>query len=142
MHKKCENKDFCNVIVPSKDTKLLKFNQYQKFNKAPFIVYADLECIIEKINGFKNHPENSSTTKVREHIPSGFSMFKISSFKSIANKHYEYRGKDCLKKFCESIREHTMKIINFEKKTLKLLTKEQQESYENAKVCYDCKDKF
>ena len=38
----------------------------------PFIIYADLECLIEKIDGCKNNPENSSTTKVSEHIPSGF----------------------------------------------------------------------
>ena len=70
--KKYENKDFCNVIMPSEDTKMLKFNQYQKSDKAPFIIYADLECIIGKIDGCKNNPKNSSTTKVREHIPSGF----------------------------------------------------------------------
>ena len=52
--------------------KLLEFNQYQKSEKAPFIIYADLECIIEKTDGCKNNPENSSTTKVSEHIPSGF----------------------------------------------------------------------
>ena len=32
--------------MPSKDTKIWEFNQYQKFDKAPFI-YADLECLIE-----------------------------------------------------------------------------------------------
>ena len=48
----CENKDFCNVIMPSEDTKMLEFNQYQKSNKAPFIIYADLECIIERIDGY------------------------------------------------------------------------------------------
>ena len=35
-----------------------------------------------------------------------------------------------------------MKIISFKKKKMKLLTKEQQESYENAKICYICKEKF
>ena len=35
-----------------------------------------------------------------------------------------------------------MKIINFKKKNMKLLTKEQQESYENAKLCYICKEIF
>ena len=78
----CENKDFCNVIMSFEDTKILEFNQYQKSNKAPFIIYADLECIIEKIDGCKNNPENSSTAKVSEHIPSGFSMSTVSSFKS------------------------------------------------------------
>ena len=102
--------------MPSEDTKILEFNQYQKSNKAPFIIYADLECIIGKTDGCKDNPENSSTSKVSEHILSGFSMSTISSFRSIENKHDVYRSKDCMKKFCEFLREHAMKIINFKKK--------------------------
>ena len=117
---------FCHVIVPE-DTKILEFNQNQKYDKAAFITYADHESIIEKIDGRKNNPENSSTTKVSKYIPSGFSMSAISSFRSIENKYDVYGGKDCMKKFCESLREHAMKIINFKKKKMKLLTKQQQE---------------
>ena len=102
--------------MPSKDTKLLKFNQYEQSDKVPFIIYADLECIVENIDGCRNDPENSSTTKVRKHIPSGFSISTISSFRSIENRCNMYRGKDCMKKFCEFLREHTMKIINLVKK--------------------------
>ena len=80
--------------MPSEDTKMLEFNQYQKSDKAPFVTYADLECPIEKINGCKNNPENSSATKLSEHIPSGFSMSTISSTKSVENKHDVHRGKD------------------------------------------------
>ena len=127
--------------MPSDDTKILEFNQYQKSDKAPFIIYADLECIIEKIDGCKNNAENSSTTKVSKHIPSGFSLSTISLFRSIENKDDVYRGKDCMKKFCEFLRERAMKRINFKKK-MKFLRKEQQESYENAKICYICKEKF
>ena len=79
-------KIFCNIIMPSKNTKILEFNQYQKSVQAPFIIYANLECIIEKTDGCKNNPENSSTAKVNEHIPSGFSMSTISFFRSIENK--------------------------------------------------------
>ena len=39
-------------------------NQYQKSDKAPFIIYADLECLKEKIDGCENNPETSSTTKL------------------------------------------------------------------------------
>ena len=88
--------------MPSEDIKMLEFNQYQKSDKAPFIIYADLESITEKIDGCKDNPENSSTTKVSEHIPSGFSMFTISSFRSIKNKHDVYRGKDCMKNCVDS----------------------------------------
>ena len=84
----------------SEDTKILEFNQYQKSDKAPFIIYADLGCILENIDGCKNNPENSSATKVSEHIPSGFLMSMISSIRSIENKHDVYRDKDCKKKFC------------------------------------------
>ena len=38
-HKKvCENKDFCNVIMTSEDTKILELIQYQKSDKAPCII--------------------------------------------------------------------------------------------------------
>ena len=104
--------------MPSEDTKTLEFNRYKKSDKAPLIIYADLECIIEKINGCKNNPENSSTTKVSEHIPSSFSISTISSFRSIENKHHVYRGKDCTKKICQPLREHAMKIISFIKKKI------------------------
>ena len=96
-----ENKDFRNTVMPSEDTKILKFNQCQKSNKAPFIIYANLECLLEKTDGCLNNPGNSSTTKVGEHITSGFSMSTISSLKSIENKHGVYRGKDCMKKFAD-----------------------------------------
>ena len=73
------------------NTKILEFNQYQKYDKAPFIIHADLECIIEKIDRYENNPENSSTTKVSKHIPSGFSMSTKSSFRSMENEHDEVK---------------------------------------------------
>ena len=43
LHKKvCENKKFCNVIMPSEDIKWIKFNQYQISDETQFIIYADL----------------------------------------------------------------------------------------------------
>ena len=52
-------------------------------DKTTCIIYADLESLMEKIDGCKNNPNKLSTTKVNEHIPSGFSVSTISSFKSI-----------------------------------------------------------
>ena len=112
--------------MPSEDTKkILELNQNQKSYKVPYIIYADLEYI-EKIDGCKNNPENLSTTKVSKNTPC-FLMFTTLSFKSKENLHDVYRGIDCKKKFCESLREYAMKIINFKRKKMMLLTKEQQE---------------
>ena len=46
-----------------------------------------------------------------------------------------------MKRFCEFLREHAIKIISFKKKKTKLLTKELQKSYQNAKICYIYKKK-
>ena len=70
--------------MPSEDTKVLQFIQYQKSYKAPFVIYADREFLTEKIDKCKNN-ENSFTTKVRKPIPSGFSISTISSFKTMKN---------------------------------------------------------
>ena len=142
-HKKvCENKDFCNVVMPSEDTKILELNQYHISDKAILIIYANLESLIVNIDGCKNNAEKSTMKKVSEHIPKGFSMSTISSVKGIENKHDVCRGKDSIKNFCESLREHAMKIITLKRKKMKLLTDQQQELYENAKTCYICKEKF
>ena len=83
-----------------------------------------------------------------DHIPSGFSMSAISSFRRIENKHDVYRSQDCTKKFCEVLRQNrrenssSMKIIYFFLKKKKLSIKEYQKSYENAKICYICNEKF
>ena len=42
-----------------------------------------------------------------------------------------------MKKFCEFLREEKMKLLK-----RKLLTKEHQKSYENAKICYICQKKI
>ena len=56
-------------------------------------------------------------------------MSTISSFRSIENQDNLYKGKDCMETFCKFLRKHAIEIINFKKKKIKLLTKEQQESY-------------
>ena len=77
------------------------------------------------MDGWVNNIENSFTAKVGGHIPCGYSISTIWAFDSKENKYNVYRGEDCMKKFCESLRKHAMKIIDFEKKKMIPLTNEQ-----------------
>ena len=65
--------------------------------KAPFIIYAELESLLEKMNTCHNNPEKSSTTKMNKHTPSGYSLFTQCSFDKSKNRFDYYRGKDCMK---------------------------------------------
>ena len=67
--KVCEIINVFNIVMPSEGTKILTFNKYQETDRELFIIYADLECVIGKIDGCKNDPEKSSGTKVGRHIP-------------------------------------------------------------------------
>ena len=44
----CDNDDYCYVEMPTKDKKSLKYNHGEKSLKAPFTIYADLECLLIK----------------------------------------------------------------------------------------------
>ena len=138
----CENHDYCHIEMPTKDNNIIKYNQGEKSIKLPFIVYADLECLLEKMSTCYNTPEESSTTKINKHTPSSYSIFAHCSFDKSKNKLNYYRGEDCITKFCKDLREHATKIINYEKKDMIPLSKKEEESYNNQKVCYICKKEF
>ena len=71
-----------------KEHEKIEYLPGEKSLKALFIVYADLECILSS----------------------------VCSFDDTKNKHYFYRGKDCIEKFCKDLKELGMEIINFKKK--------------------------
>ena len=82
-HKKAsKKKDFCSITMFSDDTKILECNQCKKSDKAPFLIYVDLQCIIKK---------NSSTRK-----PYSIRFFNVcnTSFRSMKDNHDVYRAKD------------------------------------------------
>ena len=108
----CENHDYCYVEMPEEYNKTLKYNKGEKSIRLPFIIIADLECLLEKMNTCYNNHEKSSTTKVNKRTTSGYSLFTHCSLDTTQKLDY-YRGKNCLKNFCLHLREHATKIINY-----------------------------
>ena len=137
-----ENHDYCHAEMPTKDNNIIKYNHGEKSMKVPFLIYADLECLPEKMSACKNNPNESSTIKINKHTPSGYSIFTSCSFDESRNKLNYYRGKDCMKKFCKDLKEHATRIINYEKKKIIPLTKEEKINYNDQQICYICKKEF
>ena len=71
----------------------------------------------------QNSPNESSTTEINKHIPSGYSIFTHCLFDQSKNKLDHYRGKNCMKKFSKDLREHATKIVNYEKKKNDIINK-------------------
>ena len=119
--------------MPTKNNNIIKYNHGEKSMKIPFIIYADLECLLEKMSTCINNLNESSTTKINKHTPSGYSIFTSCSFDESKNKLNHYRGKDCMKKFCKDLKEHATRIINHEKRKIIPLTKEETINYNDQK---------
>ena len=100
------------------------------------IIYADLECLLEKMSTCINNPNESTTTKINKHVPPGYSIFTHCSFDESKNKLNYYRKDDCMNKFCKDLREHVIKIINYEKKKMIPLTTEEKIYHNKQKICY------
>ena len=79
-HKKVCDHDYCYVELQEEDKKILKYNQGEKSMKVTFTIYADLESLLERMNTCHNNPEESATTKINKHTPSGYSLFTHGSF--------------------------------------------------------------
>ena len=79
--------------MPAKDNNIIKYNQGEKSIKLPFIICADLECLLEKMSTCQNNPNESSTTEIDKRTPSGYSLFTHCSFDQTKNKLDYFRVK-------------------------------------------------
>ena len=74
--------------------------------------------------------------------PSGYSLLTSCSFDKLENKQIYCRKRDCMKRFCNDLNEHVIRIINYETKPMIALTEEEKESYKNQELCHICDKEF
>ena len=122
----CNDHDFYFLKMPDDDNKTLKYVPGKKSIKVPFIICADLECLLQKIEPCQNNPEKSYAEKKVMHKPSGYSLITCCSFDKSENERKYYRGKDCMKMFCNDLKEQVNKIISYEMKAMIPLTNEEK----------------
>ena len=77
-----------------KEHEKIKYLPGEKSLKAPFIIFADLECLLKKTQYCQNYSKNSYAEKKAKHKPSGYAWCSICSFDYTKSKRYFYRGKD------------------------------------------------
>ena len=82
----------------------VKYVPGEKSLRAPFIICADLECLLRKINIRQNNLEKKVTEKKATHRPSDYSLVTCYSFDKSKNERKYYRGEDCMKLFCKDLK--------------------------------------
>ena len=122
------------------------FKIYSRQISIPFKIYADFECILEKVdNVSESYSDNSvavsGSKKYQNHVPCGFSYKLVSVDDQFSKDIVVYRGKDCVNKFITAILdEHKYcKIIkkNYFNQKLLMSTKD-EEIFRLPNKCWIC----
>ena len=103
------------------------------------MMYADFEAILVPIQGPNPDPSEAYTTKVNQHIPSGWCVYSKFAYRKVDDPLKLYRGKDCVEKFCDYIKQEGHRLYHmFPKKPMDLLTNRQWKLYKRMSKCHIC----
>ena len=70
----CDGYEGVKIELPKKET-MLKFKNYHRSEKVPFIVYANFECFIKPIQSCSPDDKESYTKQYQKHEPSSFCYY-------------------------------------------------------------------
>ena len=128
--------------MPDKNP-IVRYSNGQHQFKVPFIMYADFESILEPIQGAKNNPNISSTRGINSHKPSGWCLHTTFAYGKVNNPTTQYRGADCVERFCEKIISEAKRLYSsFPEVPMLPLTKSQLKKHKAAKECHICFKEF
>ena len=133
------NEQAVRIQMPTPNNKSIKFINHKKQLKAPWVIYADFESIIKKIEGPLFLQIKVLHIKVSIHEACGFCLRVVRS-DGFSPGLVFYRGPDCIQEFLKQLKE----AEPFFKQSLKNrkkrynLTPEEYQSYYNADTCWIC----
>ena len=107
----CRSNEAVRIEMPNRNPIDEYSDGHYQF-KVPFMMYADFESILEPIQGASNNPNVSSTTGVNIHTPSGRCVYSKFAYGKVTNPLTQYRGSDCVEKFCEHILSEAKRLYN------------------------------
>ena len=139
----CENNGSVRVEIP-KQGSTVEFKDGQNQFRVPFIMYADFESILEPMDPVEpGSPNQPYTNEVNQHTPSGWSVYSKFAYGDIDNPLRTYRGKDCIKSFCNYIKGEARRLYHmFPELPMDPLTKRQWKKYKQSTKCHICYKPF
>ena len=133
----CSNLNPCCMIMPEEGS-LVKFKNYLNLKKHPFIIYADFECIVEKIEGCDGNPGKSYTNKIHKHTPISYTYTVLCFNERIRKtKVVVYTGEDCMEQFVIDIEAECYELYHIPQ-AKPMLNREDKINHNYATRCRYC----
>ena len=124
--------------MPKVGENKMAFNNYYKQMKVPYVVYADFECVLRKINTCKPDNNQSFTLKMEKHEPCGFSYLVVRSDGQTFGP-FIYKGEDVVFVFLTFLQNHEREMReDMASKSPLVMTNEDWQKHRNATECLIC----
>ncbi|XP_070171333.1 uncharacterized protein [Polyergus mexicanus] len=127
-------------LLPTKDDKWLEFRNYSRKERLPFVVYADLECVLKK----KEESRTSNTSIVQHHEVYSVGYYARCALNGVSSTYRAYRGEDCVLWFVKELRDLALraKTILDTDAPMMDLTPDEWERFVSATRCSVCERPF
>ena len=138
----CEDNETVRVEMPRKGSKI-EFCDGQNQFKVPFIMYADVESILDPIDSPRPDPNRSYSQNVNQHISSGWCVYSKFAYGEVEDPLKLCKGKDCIETFCNYIKGEAHRLYHmFPEKPIDPLTKMQWWKCKKETKCHICYKPF
>jgi virulence-associated protein VagC len=132
------NGNIYNYKFPPPEKNFLRFRDYHKMLEAPFVGFADCECITRQIRVVKGN-----TVLYQKHREVAIACKIVTRGVQVQVPYAQFSGPDCIPQFLDW-------LVRFEERTLSFLrdeqrmiiTPRQQEQFEVATTCHICRETF
>ncbi|XP_043285742.1 uncharacterized protein [Venturia canescens] len=135
-HKRdCLSLNKAKMVLPDEENKILKFKNYRYKESVPFVVYADLESILES---------TGNDIQCQKHVPHSVAYYLQCAFDETLSNFAIKRGSDCIEWFIDQLLLIAQMVDSRVNNILpmKPLTTDEKIAYKNAEMCHICEQPF
>lgn len=137
----CSLQNECQIELPTTDKSILKFKNFSKQLQIPFVIYADIETVLKKVD----HPlgRSDNTKCYQKHEPYSVGYFLKCSFDDSKSYYEHFRGEDCITKFIQKLHHIAMEVEVVLNNNIPLkMSNEEEHTFKRADFCHICDQKY
>ncbi|XP_018404145.1 PREDICTED: uncharacterized protein LOC108780826 [Cyphomyrmex costatus] len=136
----CGKLNKCAIRLPSEDDKWLAFRNYCRKEKAPFIVYADLECVLKKT---EDASLSASSYAYQQHEVFSIGYYVRCSYDDALSTYRFRRDNDCVSWFARQLEDlaHRAKTVISASRPMDF-TRDDWQKFNSATHCHICERPF
>ncbi|XP_071580579.1 uncharacterized protein [Temnothorax nylanderi] len=141
----CGRMNDCAIVLPNEDDKWLSFDNHDRKERLPFVVYADLECLLEQRE--RENAEGGARTKryaYQRHVPFSLGYYLCCTYDDTVSTYRYRRGDDCVSWFVNELRVLARHATNKFSTNISMveLTEDEKLEFWRATHCHVCRKAF